>query len=106
MYKYIIAIMLCLSTVSAHATNWSGTSTTYGNTTYHNFHSSGIQVIEANPRYCQQDNSAAVAGAVIIGVAVGALICKAFSSWSKPKPVYQYNYYYNNYTNQYEYYQN
>lgn len=99
MYKYIIVFALCLATVHAHATSWSGTSTTYGNTTYHNFHSNGVTILPA-PERRYHDNSAAIAGGLIIGAAVGALIYKCFSN---NRPVYQYNYYYNQYTNRYEY---
>ena len=64
MKKYVISLLLCVTTVSVHATSWTGTSTTYGNTTYHNFHSNGVQILEANPR-CNYRNNDGAALAVV-----------------------------------------
>jgi hypothetical protein len=91
-----------MATFSANAANWSGTSTTYGNTTYHNFHSNQVQVLEAPPRY--NNDGAMIAGGLVIGALVGALIYKCVESCRQPKPVYQCNYYYDTYTQQYVYY--
>ena len=94
--KFFILIICCLTSTD-HATTWTGTSRTYGNTTYHSFHSNEVVILPVNPRY--RDNSGEIAAGVAIGTLLGACLYKAFS---KPKVVYQNNYYYNQYTNQYE----
>ena len=79
--------MIILIPMTAFASSWSGTSTTYGNTTYHNFHSSGIQVIPAaEHHHYHQDNTAAVAAGAAIGVVVGVLLVKGIKECFKKKP--------------------
>jgi len=107
MRKFILALLITAIPLAANATTWTGTSSTWGNTTYHNFRSNRVQVIETSPRY-QQDNSAAIAGGVAIGIVAGALLVKGISSCMdcfRKKPMYyqQNNYYNNDYTQQYEY---
>lgn len=104
MKRILLALLITTIPFGAQATTWRGTSTTYGNTTYHEYRSSGVQVIEAAPRH---DNSAAAAGIVVLGVFAGALLLKGVSSCinacKKPQPIYQQNnYYWNDYSQQYE----
>lgn len=78
----IICLFLLISffTYQVDAASWSGSSRTYGNTTYHNFHSNDITVLPANHNCCNRDNTAAYVGAAAIGVCIGALLVKAFES--------------------------
>lgn len=110
MKKFTLTFLITLMPFLAHAESWSGTSTTYGNTTYHTFRSNGVQVIPATQQHYQHDNGAAIAGGVALGIVAGALLVKGISACvdcfrSKPTHYQQNNYYYwNQYTQQYEYY--
>lgn len=109
MKRILLTLLITSVPFAAHASSWHGTSTTYGNTTYHNFRSSGIQVIPAAEHHYHHDNGAAVAGIVVLGVFAGALLVNGISSCinacKRPAPIYQQNnyYYWNTQTQQYEY---
>lgn len=105
MKNMIFALLITIVPFSAHATVWHGTSTTYGNTTYHQFHSSGVQVIPAGTsHHYYHDNSGAVAAGAAVGVVAGVLLCKAISSfWNKPKNIHP-QYYFDHATQTWYYY--
>lgn len=79
--KKISSFLLLISFLSnqAFSDSWSGTSTTYGNTTYHNFHSNGITVLPAREK-SNNNNAAYAAGGAAIGFCLGVLCVKAFQS--------------------------
>jgi len=77
--KQTIYLVLLASFVSSqiYSQSWSGTSTTYGNTTYHDFRANEFLVLPAAQVRRSNDNSAAIAGAAVIGVCLGALLINA-----------------------------
>ena len=105
MKTFVLAALILTVPLMSYAETWSGTSTQIGNTVYHNYHSNGITVLPAPQQRYTQDNTAAVAGAMVVGAVAGALIVKGISACinaCKPKTKYCYTYW-NPDTARYEY---
>lgn len=118
MKRILLSLMIITFPFAGNATSWSGNSTTYGNTTYHHFHSNEITVLPPAQHHYHNDNGAATAAGVALGICAGALLFKGISScinsfksnhqkrfiyWNTETNRYEYCIF-NKHTNQYEYY--